>query len=380
MRCFVTGLGAVCCAGHGVAALQAALADGQSGIAPAGADRPDLPAHAALGLVREVPYDAVPRVDAFLAAAMAEALMQAQVERLARLPVYLGSAHGNLDLWRRGYQAGAPRADGLWNPAHDFLRRCAGETDLTVVSTACTASAVAFGLALDALRGGECEICVVAGAESITPFLYHGFDSLRSLAPENCRPFDRARNGLVLGEGAAALVLESEAHAARRGARVLAEAAGYGFAADGMHLTAPDPAGGGAAAALRKALDDARLDEAPGFINLHGTGTVLNDRMECTALRRVFGRSASGIPLTATKPVTGHLCGAAGAIELVGSVIGLQTGTAAPILGFDAPDPEFAHFDFVRGGARRGAFRSAVSMNSGFGGTNSAIVLRRAGA
>lgn len=378
MRVFVTGIGTVSCVGSGAAALRAAMLKGISGVAEAGADRPDLPTQAVAGLVRTVAHDAVPRADVFLTMAIEEALAQAELESIPILPVYFGSAHGHLDAWQGERRGADPHKGGLWALAQDFLTRRIARVDVTVISTACTASSVAFGLALDALRSGECGIALVAGTESVTKFLYAGFESLRSLADGHCRPFDRDRTGLVLGEGSAAIVLETEAHATKRGIGSLVEVAGFGFGSDGTHLTAPDPRGGGASSALGWALDEAKPGGIPGFINTHGTGTKLNDRMECCALQRVFGEEISAIPLTATKPLTGHLCGAAGAIEIVSTIISLQAGAIPPILGFAAADSEFAHFDFVRGNARYGNYQSAISMNSGFGGTNTAIVLRRA--
>lgn len=399
MRVFITGMGAISCVGTGVRALGAALRTGTSGIGLAGAARPDLPVHAVAGLVRTVAYDAVPRADAFLRIAISEAFSHAGLCRVPALRVFIGSAHGHLDLWQQprlaalsaSAHASTPGASpapasaslpmqGLWQMAGDVLAAHTDDADITHVSTACTASSLAFGMALDAIGSGECAVALVAGVESLTPFLYTGFDSLRSLAYGHCRPFDRDRSGLDLGEGAAALLLESQAHIRQRSAVPLAEAAGFGFGADSVHLTAPDPAGSGASAALRCALGEAALDALPGFINTHGTGTRLNDRMECVALQRVFGASLSAIPLTATKPITGHLCGGAGAIELVNTVIGLQTGCLPPILGFQSAESDYAAMDFVYGDWREGDFRSAISMNSGFGGTNTAVVLKRVGA
>ncbi|MBA3006097.1 MAG: beta-ketoacyl-[acyl-carrier-protein] synthase family protein [Proteobacteria bacterium] len=378
MRVFVTGIGAVSCVGMGVASLETAMRTGISGVAEAGDDYPDLSPQAVVGMVRTIKNDAVPRADTFLALAIEEAFSSAMLGAIPQLPVYLGSAHGHLDVWQRKFRNGLPYSGSMWRLAQDFLEQRVGSVDVTVVSTACTASSVAFGLALDALRTGQCGMALVCGVESVTGFLHAGFASLRSLAVGNCRPFDRDRTGLVLGEGAAAIVLETEAHAAQRGANLLAEAAGFGFCADGVHLTAPDPTGGGASTALRRAIDDAQLDEIPGFINTHGTGTLLNDRMECLALKRVFGQTISTMPLTSTKPITGHMCGAAGAIEIVNSIIGMQNGFVPQILGLRNQDKDFADFDFVRDELRTGDFQSAISMNSGFGGTNTAVILKRA--
>ncbi len=382
MRVFVTGLGAVSCLGEDIAAHRRAFRDGTSGVKPLAALRPDLPAHACGGAVESVAPRDAPRAPALLGRAIRDAWSDAGLRPRRDAPIFLGTAHGNLDSWqrqRRGGGAGGAGggARGLWDLLGDACPEPAGRAHVTTVSTACTASSVAAGLALGLLKSGRAEVAIVAGVEILTPFLYRGFESLRSLAPHNCRPFDCRREGLVLGEGAAAIVLEGADHARKRGAIPLAEFAGYGFAADGTYLTAPDPSGAGASSALKQALAQAGGGELPGFINAHGTGTPLNDRMECFALQRTFGADAGKIALTSTKPLTGHLCGAAGAMEIVGTVIGLESQSVPAILGFEQADADFRHLDFVSGAARQLSCRRALTMNSGFGGTNTAIVLHK---
>lgn len=375
MRVFVTGVGAVSCLGEDIAMHRRAFFEGTSGIKALAALRPDLPPQAHGGVVSSVAHDAVPRASAFLRSAVGEAFRHAGLSRQENIPVYLGSAHGNLDSWQR-HRRGDAAERGLWD-LDDAFAECIAAPRIAVVSTACTASAVAAGLAFNLLKSGRADLAVVAGVEVLTEFLYRGFASLRSLAAGNCRPFDRQRAGLTLGEGAAAMVLESAASARNRGAMPLAEFAGYGFAADAAYLTAPDPSGMGAGSALAKALQQAGLDDLPGFINTHGTATKLNDRMECVALQRTFGTDLSKIVLTSTKPLTGHMCGAAGAMEIVSSILGLIAGCVPPILGFEHADDDFAHLDFATGSTRQLASRVAISMNSGFGGTNTAVVLRK---
>lgn len=376
MRVFVTGLGAVSCLGEDMAAHRHAFREGGSGVKPLAGLRPDLPAHAWGGAVESVPLDSAPRAPHMLGRAIQQAWSDAGLRPMRNTPIFLGSAHGNLDTWQH-HRRGGLSAPALWDLHRDGCSEGMDMSHITTVSTACTASSVAAGLALGLLKSGRAELAIVAGVEVLTPFLYRGFQSLRSLAPDNCRPFDRRRAGLVLGEGAAAIMLEGADHARRRGAIPLAEFAGYGFAADGVHLTAPDPSGAGATSALKQALAQAGAGELPGFINTHGTGTPLNDRMECFALQRTFGADAGKIALTSTKPLTGHLCGAAGVMEIVGTVIALQSQSVPPILGFDQADADFRHLDFVSGAARRLSCRWAITMNSGFGGTNTAIVLHK---
>lgn len=389
MPILITGMGAVSCLGIGLREHRRAFSAGASGITEIREPGGVLPAGARIGHVLLTPDPLVSaeqpqsRVGLFLQRALAEALDDARLSDMSELallsgcPVYIGSAHGNLDSWLDWRRGGSGGVSALWE-TECFLQ--AIQTRLsapTLISTACTASAVAVGMAFDVLRLGDAEIAIVAGTESMTPFLYAGFESLRSLASGPCRPFDRERDGLVLGEGAAVLVLETDAHARRRGAVGVAEIAGYGFASDAAYLTAPDPGASGASSALRQAVAQAAFADPPDFINAHGTGTRLNDRMECIAIRRTFGEQAKRIPITSTKPLTGHLCGAAGAMEILSAAMALQSAVVPGILGFEHPDPEFIDFDFIRGPARSGQFTTAVSMNSGFGGTNTAIALKR---
>ncbi|MBQ0957958.1 beta-ketoacyl-[acyl-carrier-protein] synthase family protein [Ideonella sp. 4Y11] len=375
MRIVVTGMGAVSGVGLGVEALRRALTEGRSGLTPLDASPP----YRTAGRVGQVTLShdpAVPRGQALLLAALDEALTQAGLTQdLQQAHLYLGTVHGYHDHWlsRDGADAAAPSP---WDLGPLLAGRGLDPARVSVLSTACTASSAAVGLALDALRQGRLRQAIVAGFEVMTPFLYEGFVALRALG-RRCRPFDAERDGLALGEGAAALVLEREDDARRRGAEPLAEIAGYGFGLDLAHLTAPDPSGAGAAQALRQALDDAALDELPGHINAHGTATRHNDAMECAALRRVFGQALDGIPVTSTKPITGHLCGAAGATEVIAAALALQDALVPATLGLERPDPRFAGLDFVRGAAREWRGDTAVSMNSGFGGTNAAVVLRR---
>lgn len=379
MQVVVTGMGAITGVGAGVDVLAGALATKRSGVRPFPASpNPDSDtAHACY--IDDVPATVPARADHFLHAAVTEAVESAQLRLpLARLPIFLGSAHGNLDVWCRMRRGGRTDGPALWNLGQGLWPSLAEQYSVTTTATACTASAVALGQALDCLRRGDAPVALVAGAEGLTTFLFNGFDSLRSLAKGMCRPFDRHRTGLVLGEGAAALVVETLAHARARGVEPLAEVAGFGLAADGFQLTAPDPSGAGASAALREALRDAGMNGLPDSVNAHGTGTRLSDRAECVALQRVFGDDMRRIPVTSTKPVTGHMCGAAGAVEIVASILSLRGDLVPPILNFEQPDREHAGFDFVHGSPRREKQNTVISLNSAFGGSNTAVVLKKA--
>ncbi len=377
-RILVTGLGALSCLGAGIVVHRQAFAQGRSGVRPVPDGHPRLPAGIRAGWVEFDIAEGDARVWQFLQYALCDALDDAGLPTAGDVPVFVGSVHGHLDGWlseRRGSRG----ASELWQPHYRNDPRLSSLRPPVIVSTACTASSVALGLAFDALHSGDHQIAIVVGAESLTGFLQAGFEALRAVSRERCRPFDRRRSGLVLGEGAAAVVLETETHARQRGASAIAEVAGYGFAADAAYLTAPDPSGAGAAAAMRQALSQAGLTTAPDFINAHGTGTRLNDHMECVALRQVFGAAVRSIAITSIKPLTGHLCGAAGVMEVLSSVLSLQSGTVPAIDGFDSPDPEFGGWDFVSRPRHISRMETAVSMNSGFGGTNTAIALRRVG-
>jgi 3-oxoacyl-[acyl-carrier-protein] synthase II len=264
------------------------------------------------------------------------------------------------------------------SPGEEVARLLACGGPVETVSSACASGTLALGRALDALRDGEVEIALAGGADSLCRVTYGGFNSLRSVDEAPCRPFRAGRGGLSIGEGGAVLVLETAASAAARGARPLAELRGAGSTSDASHMTAPDPAGRGAARALRRALDDAGL--APGevsFVNAHGTGTPLNDVAEWQALAAVFGDAAGRLPVTTCKGAVGHLLGSAGALEAAATVLSLLHGEIPPTAGDGEPDPE-APVDLVRDAPRplaAAAAGAAISLNLAFGGCNAAVVL-----
>lgn len=252
-------------------------------------------------------------------------------------------------------------------------------------SIACASSAVAAGEAMRAIRHGHLDAAVVIGTEAmLTPGSMVAWNALRVMArpdperPEtSCRPFSVDRSGFVLGEGAAALVLESETRARRRGAAVLAELAGYGCSSDALHLTAPSVVG--QVAAMRQALQEAGLEPgAIDYVNAHGTATDAGDVVESESIAEVFG--ASAVPVSSTKAVHGHLIGAAGALELVLAILAMREGAIPPTAHLEHPDPRCA-LDHVPLQARRGCAIDAVLSNSfGFGGSNACLVARRAAA
>lgn len=245
-------------------------------------------------------------------------------------------------------------------------------------SSACASGAMALGAALEAVRSGEVDVALAGGADSLCLLTYSGFNSLRSVDPEPCRPFREDRQGLSLGEGAGMLVLESLDRARARGAEPLAELAGYGASCDAHHMTAPHPEGDGALAAMQAALDDAGLSgEDIGVINAHGTGTPHNDQSESRALRRLLGERLLKVPLTAPKGSFGHVLGAAGALEAVASVLAVERKTIFQTAGTDPADPELG-VDLVLESPRRQLQDRQVwiSTNFAFGGANAALIIR----
>ncbi|MHB8508990.1 MAG: beta-ketoacyl-ACP synthase II [Candidatus Dormibacteria bacterium] len=247
--------------------------------------------------------------------------------------------------------------------------------------SACASGAHAIGEAAHIIRRGDADVMLAGGSEAaITPVAVAAFIAARALCesgnevPEKAsRPFDRARDGFVIAEGAAVLVLESEEHALRRGARVLAYVAGYGASADAYHMTAPDPGGRGAASSMRKALGRAGMAAADvDYVNAHGTSTQLNDRAESSALREVFGEAADSVAVSSTKSMTGHLLGAAGALESVVCIKAIAEGQVPPTINLDEVDPD-CNLNHVRT-ARAQTVRVALNNSFGFGGHNATLV------
>jgi len=249
--------------------------------------------------------------------------------------------------------------------------------------SACASGAHAIGEALRLLRAGDADMMICGGAEStITPMAIAGFCSARALSTRNddpqraSRPFDRDRDGFVIGEGAGVLVLETEAHARRRDTPVLCELGGYGASADAYHLTAPAEDGNGAARAMRRALQDAGLaPEDVDYINAHGTSTPTGDPVEVLAVKSVFREHAHRLMMNATKSMTGHLLGAAGGLEAVITALVLARGIVPPTINLDNADPR-CDLDFVPHQARTQSVRAAVSNSFGFGGHNATLALK----
>jgi 3-oxoacyl-[acyl-carrier-protein] synthase II len=250
--------------------------------------------------------------------------------------------------------------------------------------SACATSNHAIGEAWRTIKMGDAQAIFAGGAEAtIVPIGIGGFCAMRALSTRNddpahaSRPFDKERDGFVMGEGAGVLVLEELAHAKKRGARIYCEVAGYGNTADANHVTAPAPEGEGAARCMKMALRNAALNPKDiSYINAHGTSTVLNDATETQAIKTVFGPHARKLAVSSTKGATGHMLGAAGAVEMIVCAKAIQTGSVPPTINYQVPDPE-CDLDYVPNTAREMAVNAALSNSFGFGGHNASILARK---
>ena len=242
-----------------------------------------------------------------------------------------------------------------------------------VISNACASGTNAIGHAFECVRSGRYERILTGGYDALSELVFVGFDSLQASTPEKCRPFDRDRTGMVLGEGAAIFALENLDAARARGARVLAEVTGYGMSTDNFHLTQPDPSGIGPRRAMERALESAQISaDAIDYINAHGTATPFNDAAEGKAISELFGR----VPVSSTKGMMGHSLGAAGAIEVVVCLLALQHQFLPGNINFGAPD-ENIDLNVIANKTRPAALRTVLSNSFGFGGTNASIAIRK---
>ncbi|MBT2398237.1 beta-ketoacyl synthase [Streptomyces sp. ISL-100] len=309
----------------------------------------------------------------------------------ARTGVVLGTAVGGQGTWEEQGQRLRDRGPRAVNPLtvpKAIGNIAAGSVAMNLglhgpsltLSTACAAGTTALGYALDLLRAGRCDVVLAGGTEAaVTPLVSTAFDRLKALSRRGVdpsgasRPFDEHRDGFVLGEGAAVLVLERADDAKARGRRAYARVLGYGASSDAHHLTAPDPDGRCAQLAVRLALEDAQVDAADvTLVNAHATSTPQGDAVEAGLIERVFGRNTA---VTSTKGVTGHMLGAAGAVEAAFTALSIEQGVIPPTANFQAPGPGIAEIDIVHGAPRHAPVSVAVSNSFGFGGHNAVLVL-----
>lgn len=405
-KAVITGMGAISPCGQTAAESFASLVAARSGIAPVTTDVFPAPNSLVAGQItfdpaaypvlrQPAPLD---RATQFALVAVEEAMADARIalsdEDQLRAGVYWGTGLGGATSIEEAYRGLFASARGRVRPATVVLgmsNSSAAHVSMAHglrgpqlnFSTACSSSAVAIGEACRAIRDGYADVIVAGGSEALITYAnLTAWEAMRALAhadvvhpSRSCKPFSADRAGLVLGEGAAAVVIESAEHAARRGARVHAEIAGYGNAGDACSISRPDAAG--QVRAMRIALAEAGMDTGEiGYINAHATGTPLGDQVETTAIKTVFGDDASRLCVSSTKALHGHLLGAAGALELVIGVMALTGGVVPPTAHLVHPDPA-CDLDYVPNEARRVPLTAVMSNSFGFGGMNAVLIVRR---
>lgn len=405
-RVVVTGLGAVTPIGVGVSEFWDGLKSGRNGIARITHFDPTGFRSVVAAEVKDfdpgvwMDDKAVKRMDRFTQFAVASAAMALEDAGLAgsdfdgeRAGVIIGSGIGGSDTMEKGHarlHENGPKSLSPFFVTKILINMAACTVSirhglkgpLSALSVACSTGANAIGEAFRILQRGDADVMVSGSAEaSITPLSFGGFCATRSLSTRNdnpekaSRPFDRNRDGFVMGEGAGIVSLETLDHAQARGARIYAEILGYGNTADAYHLTAPQPGGDGMARVMRKALADAGINPAAvGYINAHGTSTVLNDKTESSAIIKVFGNHADHLKVSSNKSMIGHLMAAAGAVEIVATVMSIHTGHLPPTINYEEPDPE-CPLDYVTGGVETIDLEVATSNSFGFGGGNACLVV-----
>ncbi len=315
-----------------------------------------------------------------------------------RIGVILGAGIGGLDTIEetsaRYLEARNPRKISPFFIPGSIINMAAGHVSIRyglrgpnlAVVTACTTSTHAIGLAARTIQHGDADVMVAGGAEmATTPLGLGGFCSVKALSERNdepqraSRPWDKDRDGFVLGDGAGVMIMEELEHARRRGARIYAEISGFGMSGDAYHMTAPEETGEGARLSMLNALKDAQLNaDQVQYINAHATSTPLGDKAETVAIKRAFGTAAAKLAVSSTKSMTGHLLGAAGSVEAIFSVLAIRDQVAPPTINYDTPDPE-CDLDYVPNEARRMPIEAALSNSFGFGGTNGTLIFRKLG-
>ena len=409
-RVVVTGLGLITPVGLDVEETWDALIAGCSGGAPItqfdASDQPVRFACEVKGFDPELYMERkeVRRADRFLQLSMGaaqQAVQMADIESAVqsippeRFGVIVGSGIGGLTTMETQHAKLLERGPGRVSPF--FIPMFIGDMSAGMISmkygaqgpnyatvSACASSGHAVGSAFRSIRTGETDVMITGGTEAtVTPLCMAGFAAMKALSERNespataSRPFDLTRDGFVLGEGAAILVLEAEEHAVARGATILGEIAGFGQSADAYHMTSPAPGGAGAQIAMRLAMKDAGLEVADvDYINAHGTSTPANDVTETIAIKAVFGERAREFTVGSTKSMTGHTLGAAGAIEAGVSVLVCRRGVIPPTINYETPDPE-CDLDYGVDGPTEVPVRAALSNSFGFGGHNVTLAVRR---
>jgi len=407
-RVVITGLGMVSPLGIGNDANWDALVHGRSGIGPITRFDPAAFACRVAGEVRGfnpedwVPKKDVKKMDLFIHYAMAASEMAMQDAAYTvtpaeadRVGVYIGSGIGGLPSIERQHIAllqDGPRRISPFFIIGLIVNMASGQVSIRygakgpnqAACSACATGTHAIGDAFELIRRDDADVMIAGGTEGvITPLCVGGFSAMRALSTRNddpataSRPFDKARDGFVIGEGAGIVILEELGHAVRRGARIYCELAGYGVSGDAYHVSAPSEDGDGPLRVMRNALRSAGVDASViDYVNAHGTSTPQGDVVETRALRALFGDRAAKVAISSTKSMTGHLLGGAGGIETAITALALHHDIAPPTINYTTPDPE-CDLDYVPNEARRLPINYALNNSFGFGGTNAAIVLRK---
>ena len=407
-RVVITGLGVVSPVGNTVSAAWANLVAGKSGITRVTRFDPSRITSQIAGEVKGfditdyISAKEARRMDTFIHYGMAAGLqawkdsgIDIAKEDPERAGINFGSGIGGLPMIENTHNEllknGPRRISPFFIPS-TIINMIAGNLSIMLgtkgpnlaIVTACTTSTHCIGEAGKSIRYGEADIMIAGGAEAtVTELAMGGFASARALSTRNdapeaaSRPWDRDRDGFVLGEGAGAVILEEYAHAKARGARIYCELAGYGVSSDAFHMTAPAEDGDGAFRCMRNALKDAGINtDAIDYINAHGTSTTLGDIAETMAVKKLLGERAKKVAVNSTKSMTGHLLGAAGAVEAIASVLAIRDQISPPTINLDNPDPQ-CDLDYVPNTARKMEIRTALSNSFGFGGTNGTLILTR---
>jgi 3-oxoacyl-[acyl-carrier-protein] synthase II len=405
-RVVITGIGMICSLGHTSSEVWPALTAGKSGVDRITAfDASNFACQIAaevrnfdpLKFIEKKEVKKMGRFIHFALAASDEAVRMSGLkitpENDERVGVHIGSGIGGFDVIEREHQAlidGGPRKISPFFIPAAIVNLAAGHVSMKygakgpneATATACTTSAHSIGDSFRIIQHEDADVMIAGGAEAaITPMGVGGFAAMRALSTRNddparaSRPWDKDRDGFVMGEGAGILILEELEHARRRGASILAEIVGYGMSADAYHMTQPAPEHEGGYRVMRNALRDAKLEpEAVGYLNAHGTSTPIGDTLEAHAIRNLFGKR---VPVSSTKSMTGHLLGGAGGLEAGITVLALRDQILPPTINLENQDPETDNMDFVPNQARKTTFEYAMSNSFGFGGTNGALLFRK---
>jgi 3-oxoacyl-[acyl-carrier-protein] synthase II len=407
-RVVITGLGVISPVGNNVEEFWKNLLAGVSGIDYIKAfDATEFPTRIAAEVHNFNPEDYLDKKDVkrtdrfvqFAVAASRQALVSSglnmEEEDADRVGVYIGSGIGGLATFEEQHtvlmEKGPRRVSPFFIPMM-ISNMASGQVSISIGAkgpnsaavSACATGTNSIGDAFKIIQRGEADVMFAGGAEAtIRPMALAGFCSAKAMSTNNdepkkaSRPFDLNRDGFVMGEGSGVLVLESLEHAKKRGANILAEIIGYGMSGDAHHVTAPAPEGEGAARCIRRAIQDAGLTpEDIDYINAHGTSTEANDKFETMAIKRVFGELAYKVPVSSTKSMTGHLLGAAGAVEAIACILAIRDQIIPPTINYETPDPE-CDLDYVPNAARNAEVGVTMSNSLGFGGHNATIVIRK---